>query len=80
VEESESGLASGLVNTAFMLGGALGLAVLASLAEARTATLDGGGVEHLAALNGGYTIAFVVGAAMTAVASMTALLLRERAR
>ncbi|MDD7981310.1 MFS transporter, partial [Achromobacter ruhlandii] len=39
VEPSQSGLASGVVNTAFMMGGALGLAVLASLAAARTACL-----------------------------------------
>ncbi|MDZ5626796.1 MFS transporter, partial [Achromobacter xylosoxidans] len=39
VEPSQSGLASGVVNTAFMMGGALGLAVLASLAAARTAAL-----------------------------------------
>ncbi|WP_180180136.1 MFS transporter, partial [Achromobacter insuavis] len=41
VEPSQSGLASGVVNTAFMMGGALGLAVLASLAAARTAALAG---------------------------------------
>ncbi|WP_175189967.1 MFS transporter, partial [Achromobacter dolens] len=43
VEPSQSGLASGVVNTAFMMGGALGLAVLASLAAARTAALAGAG-------------------------------------
>uniref|UniRef100_UPI00258E70F5 MFS transporter n=1 Tax=Achromobacter sp. TaxID=134375 RepID=UPI00258E70F5 len=41
VEPSQSGLASGVVNTAFMMGGALGLAVLASLAAARTSALIG---------------------------------------
>ena len=39
VEPSEAGLASGVVNTAFMMGGALGLAILASLAASRTDTL-----------------------------------------
>ena len=38
VEPQESGLASGIVNTSFMMGGALGLAVLASVAAARTPT------------------------------------------
>ena len=42
VEPSESGLASGIVNTAFMMGGALGLAILASLAASRTGSCGGG--------------------------------------
>ena len=46
--------ASGIVNTSFMMGGALGLAVLASLAAARTDQQLVGGVEHLVALNSGY--------------------------
>ena len=68
VEPEESGLASGIVNTAFMMGGALGLAVLASLAASRTDTLTADGDSHLAALTGGYHAAFVVGA-MFAVAA-----------
>src|SRR2546423_3039816 len=54
VEPQQSGLASGVVNTAFMMGGALGLAVLASVAASRTSTLRAGGDGSLAALGGGY--------------------------
>src|SRR4029450_6555294 len=62
VEPSEAGLASGVVNTSFMMGGALGLAVLASLAASRTDTLEASGEGSLEALTGGYHAAFVVGA------------------
>jgi EmrB/QacA subfamily drug resistance transporter len=62
VEPQESGLASGIVNTAFMMGGALGLAVLASIAASRTNHLRAGGDGPLAALVGGYHLAFLVGA------------------
>jgi MFS family permease len=62
VEPTEAGLASGVVNTAFMMGGALGLAVLASLAASRTGTLEGSGDSALTALAGGYHVAFLVGA------------------
>src|SRR5207253_7354876 len=77
VKPEESGLASGIVNTAFMMGGALGLAVLASLAASRTDSLRSSGHGHLTALVGGYHIAFIVGAvfAVTA-ASVGAALLR----
>jgi EmrB/QacA subfamily drug resistance transporter len=68
VEQTEAGLASGVVNTAFMMGGALGLAVLASVAASRTKTLDAT-EGHLAALTGGYHLAFLVGAIFAAVAA-----------
>ncbi len=61
VAPEEAGLASGVVNTAFMMGGALGLAILASLAASRTDTLVASGESALAALNGGYHAAFLVG-------------------
>jgi EmrB/QacA subfamily drug resistance transporter len=76
VEPDKSGLASGVVNTAFMMGGALGLAVLASLASARSGALSAAGGDMLAALTGGYHAAFAVGAvfALTA-ATVSALFL-----
>jgi EmrB/QacA subfamily drug resistance transporter len=80
VDERESGLASGVVNTSFMMGGALGLAVLASLGDARTAALQRTGMETLVALNGGYQFAFLVGAIVTALAAvLAAVLLKLRA-
>jgi MFS family permease len=80
VEQSESGLASGVVNTSFMMGGALGLAVLASLAAARTETLLAAGAAPGAALNGGYHAAFAVGALFAAAAALLSAVLLPAGR
>jgi EmrB/QacA subfamily drug resistance transporter len=70
---SDAGLASGLVNTTVQVGGAVGLAVLATLATSRTEGLRADGETVAAALNGGYHLAYLVGAALTAVAVVVAL-------
>jgi EmrB/QacA subfamily drug resistance transporter len=70
VKTTDSGLASGVVNTAFMMGGSLGLAVLASLAAGRTQRLIASGVPSLDALNGGYHVAFIVGAIFAAASAI----------
>jgi EmrB/QacA subfamily drug resistance transporter len=80
VAPTEAGLASGIVNTAFMMGGALGLAVLASVAASRTETLAASGDGPLAALTGGYHAAFLLGALFAAAAAaIGAVFLRTRA-
>ena len=75
VPQEDAGLASGIVNTAFMMGGALGLAVLASLAASRTDSLTASGSSELAALAGGYHAAFLVGAIFAASAAAIGVLL-----
>ncbi|UGB38737.1 DHA2 family efflux MFS transporter permease subunit [Frateuria soli] len=81
VEPRDSGLASGIVNTAFMMGGALGLAVLASLAAARTGTALEAGAAQAVALNAGYRVAFLAGTGFALLAALLGgLLLRPRRR
>ncbi|HEX7058978.1 MAG TPA: MFS transporter [Solirubrobacterales bacterium] len=65
---SDAGLASGLANTTPQIGGAVGLAVLATLATDRTDALLAQGESTAAALNDGYHLAYLVGAALVAIA------------
>ena len=70
VEPHEAGLASGVVNTSFMMGGALGLAVLVAVSDSRTASLLAGGAGPVEALHGGLQVAFAVGAVAAALAAV----------
>ncbi|HVU75573.1 MAG TPA: MFS transporter, partial [Candidatus Paceibacterota bacterium] len=77
VPEHESGLVSGVLNTAFMMGGSLGLAILASAADYRTSLLLAAGASEKAALLSGYHLAFFIGALCTAIAALLTLRVRE---
>jgi EmrB/QacA subfamily drug resistance transporter len=79
VEPAEAGLASGLVNTTAEAGGALGLAVLATLSTARAGHLMAAGKPAAVAMTSGYHLAFLVGAGLVVAAVVVgALTLRSR--
>ena len=79
VQNEDAGLASGIFNTSQQIGGALGLAVLSTLAASRTSSLAKDGVSGPEALTRGFHVAFAVGAAFLA-AGLVVLLLGIRKR
>jgi EmrB/QacA subfamily drug resistance transporter len=79
VTRSDTGLASGLFNTTQQIGAALGVAVLSSVAAARTASLHAAAIGSASALTPGYRLAFAAGAGLSVAAVIVAATLLRRA-
>jgi EmrB/QacA subfamily drug resistance transporter len=72
VRKEESGLASGIVNTSYQIGSALGLAIMVAIASAQTLLDENNGIGSIDALNNGFHLAFTVAAIVAAIAAIVA--------
>jgi EmrB/QacA subfamily drug resistance transporter len=74
VRKEESGLASGIVNTSYQIGSALGLAIMVAIASAQTLLDENNGFGSIDALNNGFHLAFTAAAAVAAIAAIVAFM------
>ncbi len=74
----EAGLASGLINTSQQIGGALGVAIMTTVATTRTDNLLGEGTDQLVALTDGFSLAFWVGVAFAGISLLATLIALKR--
>jgi MFS family permease len=78
IQPHEAGLASGLINTNQQIGGAIGLAILTTVATTRTDDQIAAGATHPAALVSGFQLAFWVAAAFSVIGLLTTLVVLKR--
>src|ERR687889_306682 len=72
-KKEESGLASGIVNTSYQIGSALGLAIMVAIASAQTLQDENGGINSLDAVNNGFHLAFIIAAIVAGIATIVAV-------
>jgi len=73
IRKEDSGLGSGLVNTSYQIGSALGLAIMVAIASGYTETLQNIGIEQIAALNRGFHLAFIGAMVVSIIAAVLIL-------
>jgi sugar phosphate permease len=77
--KEDSGLASGIVNTSYQIGSALGLAIMVAIASAQTIIDENsGGIRSIEALNNGFHLAFMTAAIVAAIAAIVAFLVIKK--